>query len=177
MSSKDLNSKQRFLDILNWMPIGQKALDAPQADLRKRMKTDEDSEAREELGHVGSCRGALEDFAILSMGAVFEELLNTWLIQRLRWVGASTEDDSEIRQGLLRRIQSWSIAEKIDALQPILQEQTKDLQELRKWRNWVAHDKKSPRPTAIDVDSAVTLLEAVMTKLPLCPHDRMEPLI
>jgi hypothetical protein len=168
---------QGFKSVWLWKRINQKALDELENSLRRRVDEQDDSEARGELEQLRPCREELENFAILSLWAVFEETLNTWLAQRTHWAGVSTEDDKDVRRGLLRRIQHWSVAEKIDALQPVFGKKvTQDLHDLRKWRDWVAHRKTWPRPQAIDVDMAESLFISVMTCLEMRPDGMVEAL-
>ncbi|MBF0257201.1 MAG: hypothetical protein HQL47_12255, partial [Gammaproteobacteria bacterium] len=160
--------------VWTWQFINQKALDELENSLRRRLDEQDDSEARDELEQLRICREELENFAILSLWAVFEETLNSWLAQRTYWAVASEEGDRNIRESLLRRIQHWSMAEKIDALQPVFgNEVTHNLQNLRKWRDWVAHRKTGPRPEAVDADMAESLFSEVIAQLEVYPEDRM----
>lgn len=167
-----------FEGVWSWRRVNQKALDELEASLRRRLENGEDSEAQDELEQLRPCYEELENFVVLSLWAVFEETLNTWLAQRTQWAGTWTEDDRKIREGLVRRIQHWSITEKIDALQPVFSKDvTQDLHDLRKWRDWVAHRKTGPRPRAIDVDMAESLFIAVITRLEMPRNDKVESLI
>lgn len=169
---------QGFQPVWNWKRVSQKALDELEASLRRRLEEQEDSEVRGELEQLRPCREELENFTMLSLWAVFEETLNTWLAQRTHWAGASsTQEDKKIREGLLRRVQYWSIAEKIDALKSVLgSDIATDLHDLRRWRDWVAHRKTGPRPQAVDIDMAQDLLIAVLTSLESRPNGTPEAL-
>lgn len=157
---------QQFAPIWNWQRVSQKALDELESSLRHRWEMHDDSEAHAELEQLRPCREELENFAVLSLWAVFEETLNTWLAQRTHWAGASSGDDQEIRKGLLRRIQYWGIAEKIDCLKPVLGLETiQNLHDVRRWRDWVAHRKTGPRPRAVDLEMAQSLLISALIRL------------
>lgn len=168
--SSDPDLLQGFVPIWSWKRVNQKALDELEKSLRCRLDQQDDSEARAELDQLRPCREELENFVILSLWAVFEETLNTWLAQRTQWSGVTQEMDKGIRDGLLRRIQHWSVAEKIDALKPLFgKDIVQDLHDLRKWRDWVAHRKTGPRPKAVDIEMAQSLFIAALTRLELCP--------
>lgn len=167
-----------FHPVWNWQRTSEKALDALENQLHQRLHEQGDSEARAELEQLAPCREELENFAILSLWAVFEEALNTWLAQRTHWAGVAMQDEEGIRSGLLRRIQHWGMAEKIDALQPLLgTDNTQHLHGLRKWRDWVAHRKIGARPQAISIDMAQSLLISVMTQLEMRPQSITSALI
>ncbi len=73
MSSKDLNSKQRFLDILNWMPIGQKALDALEADMEGYVEAAKEARGNNNREDVKTFTEAAE--RILALKGKLEALL------------------------------------------------------------------------------------------------------
>lgn len=167
-----------FRPVWNWQHTSQKALDVLENQLRQRLHEQGDSEARAQLEQLVPCREELENFAFLSLWAVFEEALNTWLAQRTHWAGGVAPDEERIRSGLLRRIQHWGMAEKIDALQPLLgSDNTQDLHGLRKWRDWVAHRKIGARPQAISIDMAQSLLISAITQLEMSPQGATHALI
>ena len=174
--SSDLS--QGFAPVSSWTRVNQKALDELENSLRRRVYVYDDSEARAELEQIGPCREELENFAILSFWAVFEETLNTWLAQRTYWAGVSFENDEDVRKGLLRRIQYWTVAEKIDALKPLFgKELANDLHALRRWRDWVAHRKAGPRPSVVDIEMAQSLFISALTRLEMYPKGAAESLV
>lgn len=175
MSSELLH---HFQPVWGWMRTNHKALDALEYNLFRQLEEQEDSGAQAELNQLRLCRQELENFAILSLWAIFEEALNQWLSQRTHWAGVIAAHDQEIRKGLLRRIQYWSIAEKIDALKPVFgKENTSNLHALRSWRDWVAHRKAGPRPEACDIEMAQSLLLAALTRLEMYPAGTAEALV
>ena len=173
---------ERLRSVWTWQRTAARALalferevgEQPERHLDTRWATTE----QELLGQIGRCRSELEDFALLSHWAIFEEFVNDWLIRRTHWAGVSSEKDDRVRKWLSRRIQHWSFEEKLTALKPILGEELAlELNALRRWRDWVAHRKQEPRPEALDFDQAQSLLTAALTRLEMMPVNAAEVLV
>lgn len=169
---------EKFNSVWVWKRISQKALDELEISLRNRLDTESDSEAHDELMQLKTCREEFENFTVLSLWTVFEEFLNTWIAKRTQWVSTSTEYDETIRSSLLRRIEYWGIAEKINTLKPIIgSEHIKDLHRLRLWRNWIAHSKVGARPEAMDVEMIESLFRSIVIQLERLSHDESKALL
>jgi len=176
------NFDKRLRSVWTWQRTAARALDLferevgeqPERHLDARWATTE----QELLGQIGRCRSELEDFALLSHWAIFEEFVYDWLIRRTYWAGVSSEKDDCVRKGLSRRIQYWSFEEKLTALKPILgKELALELNALRRWRNWVAHGKQEPRPVSFNFDQAQSLLTAALTRLESVPVNAAKVLV
>ena len=173
---------ERLQATFQWYRITLLALDVLEQDIKndpeKHLAQLQAESQNSILKQMGKSREELENFALLSFWALFEEILNEWLAQRTQWSGAGQEFDKNICDGLLRRIQHWGITEKIDALKPLLgQEITKNLHTLRRWRDWVAHRKAGARPVAVDFNMAQSLIVAALTALELYPDDKQQAIV
>lgn len=168
---------ERFEAVWMWHRVAVRALDVfehsavehPQQHI-EALQTESPASV---LAGIQTCREEMENFALLSLWALFEEAINDWLIQRVRWVGAAVPAlDNGIRQALQRRIQHWTIGEKIDALKAVVgDDTTRELHKVRKWRDWVAHRKAGARPAACDFEMAQSLFTAVLAELERCPFE------
>ncbi len=175
------SSLDRFQAVWRWHRIAVRALDVLENEVKQRPESHVEAITGESqqvvLTQVGDCRDELENFALLSLWALFEEAINDWLTQRVQWVGAVPELDEGMRKGLSKRVQHWSISEKIDALKALIGEDvTKDLHAVRKWRDWVAHRKAGARPAAVDFEMAQSLLTTALASLEMCPIGEAEAL-
>lgn len=175
------SSLDRFQAVWTWHRVAIHALNVFEQDVQVHPEGHLDELQAESqqsiLSHVGMCREELDDFALLSLWALFEEAVNNWLTQRVKWAGVAPELDAGIRKGLAKRVQHWTIGEKIDALKPLTGEDvTKDLHAVRKWRDWVAHRTAGARPAAVDFEMAQSLFIAVLTRLEMCPMAEAEAL-
>lgn len=173
---------ERMRSVWTWQRTAARALDLferevseqPNRHLDTRWATTE----QELLGQIGHCRSELENFALLSHWAIFEEFVNDWLIRRTHWAGVSLESDDRVRKGLSRRIQHWGFEEKLITLKPILGDKlAMELNALRRWRDWVAHRKQESRPESLDFDQAQSLMIAALTRLELMPVNAAEVLL
>lgn len=169
------SSLERFDAVWSWYRVSVQALEVFEVEARERPERhlrDLAAESQQEvLAGIGTSRDELENFALLSLWAVFEETINGWLLRRIHWIQATPESDRRITTGLQRQVIHWRVAEKIDALALLIGEDAaRNLQTVRKWRDWVAHRKTGPRPTAVDFETAQTLFEAVLTELEDCPQ-------
>lgn len=180
------SSPNRFEAVWSWhrvaccaLNVFEKALNNPEKHLSELAELAAESESSVLL-HLGICRAEMENFALLSLWAIFEEAINDWLTQRVKWVGVASELpelDEDIRKGLAKRVQHWTIGEKIDALKKLIGEDSaKDLHAVRKWRDWVAHRKTGARPIAVDFEIAQSLLIGVLMRLETCPESDAEAL-
>ncbi len=172
----------RFDAVWTWHRVATHALDLFETEVRdhpeKHLNALAAQSQQDVLSHVSVGRDELENFALLSLWALFEEAINDWLAQRTQWVGGVQDCDQTLRGGLLRRIQHWSIGEKIDAFKPLLgSEFVKNLHTIRTWRDWVAHRKKGPRPAAVDFATAQTLLEETVRQLQACSSKSAQALV
>lgn len=175
------SSLDRFQAVWTWHRVAVRALNVFEQDVKVHPEGHLDDLRAESqqsvLVHVAMCRDELEDFVLLSLWALFEEALNDWLAQRVKWAGVTSEFDQGIRSGLAMRVQRWDISEKIKALNPLIGEETaKSLRAVLEWRNWVAHRKTGARPAAVDLEMAQSLFIAVLTRLELCPVREAEAL-
>ena len=168
------SSRERFDSVLAWYRVSTQALDVFEVEARERPErhvAEVAAESQQEvLAGIGASREELENFALLSLWAMFEEVINDWLLRRVRWVRSGENLDPRLQAGLARQVTHWRTAEKIEALAMLLGEETaRDLQTVRKWRDWVAHRKRGARPTAVDFETAQALFDAVLTQLEACP--------
>lgn len=111
---------------------------------------------------VRTCRQAAEDFAILSMWAIFERQL----IKRLEHecLKMKLEDASGFNQGLfeklLKAIEYWKIGEALDLAKPLVgSELIGQIKQVKQYRDWIAHrNPRKPTPTKTDADTVERLL-------------------
>ncbi len=168
------SSHDRFQAVWDWHRVAVRAIDVFENEVKQRPESHVDTITSESpqvvLSQIGGCRDEFENFALLSLWALFEEAINDWLTQRVQWASVVPELDEGLRKGLSKRVQHWSITEKIDALKTLIGEDvTKNLHAVRKWRDWVAHRKAGARPAAVDLEMAQSLLIAALTRLEMCP--------
>jgi len=168
------SSLDRFQAVWNWHRVAYRALDVFERDVRTHPEDHLDALRAESqqtaLLNTGMCRDELEDFALLSLWAVFEDAINAWLIQHVRWIDVQDAFDQKMRSQLTKRLERWSVEEKIDVLKPLVGvEAAQNLQAIRRWRDWVAHRKTTARPEAVDFESAQSIFVAVLTRLEMTP--------
>lgn len=151
------SSIARFQAVWDWYQVAVHALDVFEEDIQlnpDRHLAMLGVDAVQSISlNLQSSRDELENFALLSLWALFEEAVNDWFAQRIFWAGSAAELDEMIRGSLLKRIQHWTIVEKIDALKQLLGgDVVRDLHAVRKWRDWVAHRKlnSDARPQVVE---------------------------
>lgn len=165
---------ERAASVLAWYRLTNRALDVFEVEARERPEQHLQAVVADSkqlvLAGIGTCRDELENFALLTLWSMFEETINEWLVGRVRWMRTRPEGDPGLQAGLERQLRFWRVSEKIDALGVLIgADAAKDLQTVRQWRDWVAHRKTDARPTAVDFETAQSLIAAALNALDECP--------
>ncbi len=118
---------------------------------------------------ITTCKQAAEDFAILSMWAVFERRLIKRLEEECYKMQGTqpTEFNQRVFEKISSTIEYWRIDEAIDLIKPLvggnLAGQAKSI---KKYRDWVAHrNPRKPTPARVDPQTARELLKIIAAAL------------
>lgn len=123
---------------------------------------------------IAVCKQAAEDFAILSMWAIFERRLIARLEDECRKMTIAPPDEfnQRVLGKVVEAVEYWRIDEALDLIKPLvgsnLAGQTK---QIKRYRDWVAHQNpRKPTPARIDVPTATVILKniAVALEAPSC---------
>ena len=172
----------RFESVWAWHRVATLALDHFEAEIRKDFDAWADAFAGDShhciVSSVNASRDELDNFVLLSTWAIFEQSVNDWLASRTYWALGVENCDKSFRLGLLRRIEHWTVSEKIDALKPLLgNELIEDLHCLRRSRDWVAHRKSNcDKPRGLALSSLQLTIEEVLNRMSFCSQGELQAL-
>ncbi len=118
---------------------------------------------------IAACQQATQDFAILSMWAVFERRLISRLeeeCQKMQGTQAS-EFNSLVFKKIANTVEYWRIDEALDLIKPLVgADLAGQAKSIKKYRDWVAHrNPRKPTPAKVDPQSARELLKLIAAAL------------
>lgn len=118
---------------------------------------------------IAACKQAAEDFAILSMWAVFERRLIVRLEDECQKMQGTqpTAFNQRVFEKISHTIERWRIDEALDLIKPMVGgDLAGQAKSIKKYRDWVAHrNPRTPVPTRVDPQTARELLKLIAVAL------------
>lgn len=118
---------------------------------------------------LGNCQQANEDFAILSMWAIFERRLFSRLEEECQKMQGTrpSEFNNAVFKKIYETVEYWRIDDAIDLIKPLVgSDLAGQAKNIKKYRDWVVH--KNPRkstPAKIDPQTAKELFKRIAIAL------------
>jgi hypothetical protein len=114
---------------------------------------------------ITECKQAAEDYAILSMWAIFERHLIIRLeceCQKMLQI-QPTDFNQRVFEKMTSTIEYWRIDEAIDLIKPLVgSDLAGQAKSIKKYRDWVAHrNPRKPTPAKIDPQTAREILKII----------------
>jgi hypothetical protein len=118
---------------------------------------------------ITDCKQTAEDFAILSMWAVFERRLVTRLEDECYKMHGSqpTEFNQRVFEKISSTIEYWRVDEALDLIKPLVGgDLAGQAKSIKKYRDWVAHrNPRKPTPARVDPQTAREILKIIAAAL------------
>jgi len=118
---------------------------------------------------ITDCKQVAEDFAILSMWAVFERRLIARLEDECYKMQGSqpTEFNQRIFEKISSAIEYWRVDEALDLIKPMVgSDLAGQAKSIKKYRDWVSHrNPHKPTPARVDPQTAREILKIIAAAL------------
>lgn len=136
----------------------------------------EESSLLEWQNEMVLCKQAADDFAILSLWAIFERRLMTRLedeCRKMQDILPSTFNQTVLNK-VIDTVEFWRIDEALDLIKPLVGgDLVGQAKQIKRYRDWVAHrNPHKPIPAQIDPATAIVILKNIAAAFDI---DAVEP--
>lgn len=107
---------------------------------------------QEALAHLAKAKAELDDLMVLVLFAVFEQTLRAHMALTCAETcrGVPSETQASLVSGAFKRLEKCSLEQLLALYKAVVKAGlVKPAQDVKAYRNWVAHGKKEPRPSGV----------------------------